>query len=82
MSPMMLSGVPVGHADAAAAAAHAHQLVGDALLVGGEHRADARHHHVEGPVVEGQRLGVGDLRAQLHPVELGREPASSSSSGT
>jgi hypothetical protein len=50
---------PVRHPDPAAGLAHPQQLRRSLGLVGGEHRAEDRHHHVELPVREGQVGGVG-----------------------
>src|SRR5262249_2142628 len=49
-------GRPVRHADATAAAAHAHELIGDALLIGCEHRTKGRRHDVERLVIEWKRV--------------------------
>ena len=51
--------------------AHAQQLVGHRLMVGGEDRAERGGDDVELPVGEGQRLRVGLDPLQLHPVRLG-----------
>ena len=51
--------------DRASGSAHAKELVGDPLMIGGEHRAERGGDDVERPVVERERLGVG-----LDPLEL------------
>ena len=62
---------PVGHAEAAARTQHAQHLVGGALVVGREHRAEGREHDVEAPVGERQVLDVGDLERHRQSFGLG-----------
>ena len=49
----------------------AQQLGGRLRLVGGEHRAEDRHRHVEARVLEGQVLGVGLDELDLEPLGRG-----------
>ena len=58
-------GREVDHADRAARAADAYELVGHGLVIGGEDRADGGGHDVERAAGERERLRVG-----LHPLEL------------
>ena len=70
-------GREVDHPDRASRAADTQELVGDLLVVGGEHRAERGGDDVELALAEGQRLGV-----RLNPLALdlraraSRRPAS------
>ena len=75
-------GRPVGHAEAAARAQHAQHLVGGALVVGREHRAEGRQHDVEAAVGERQVLDVGDLERYRQAFGAGPGAPLSSRSGT
>ena len=64
---------PVGEADAATGPAHPEHLGRGPLGVGHEHDPERGQHGVEGVVVEGQGLGVGDLGRDGQALGLGRD---------
>ena len=80
-APTIPSGVQLEQPDGAPGTADAHELVGDRLVVGREHRADRRHDDVEGGVAEGQVLRVGLDPVQPGPCASARARPASSSSG-
>jgi len=75
ISPTAPTGVQFGHPDAPAGLGHPQQLRRGFRLIGGEHRAEDRHRHIELAVVEGQVLGVGLDELDPEPLRRGAFPA-------
>jgi hypothetical protein len=64
-------GHPVGQRDPASWPADPQQFAGRLLLIGREHHAEDRNHHVETGILEWQCLRVGDTEIDPYTIHGG-----------